>query len=185
MLRVIGGKYKHRKLEQPPLDITRSTKDSAKEGLFSSLGLNIIDSSFLDLFAGSGAIGIEAYSRGAKFVYLNDINKIAFKIIKDNVKKFEINDIAITNLDEKECLKLYSTKNIKFDYVFLDPPYKNIVNLDYLLNFSKLDLLNKNFTIIVETDYQLEDQILNYFKIKQLKYGKTLIYILKEKEKWK
>lgn len=74
MLRIVGGKYKHRLLNQPSMETTRCTKDIAREGLFNSLG-DISNSNFLDLFGGSGAVGIEAYSRGASKVYINDKDK--------------------------------------------------------------------------------------------------------------
>ena len=68
MIRIVGGKYRHRVLDQPSLEITRCSKDSVKEGLFSSLGNDVENKVFLDLFAGSGSVGIESYSRKAKKV---------------------------------------------------------------------------------------------------------------------
>ena len=79
MIKIRGGKYLHRQLKQPPLEITRSTKDVCKEGMFNSLG-NIFNYSFLDLFGGSGSIGIEAYSRGANPVYINLSGRLLFCI---------------------------------------------------------------------------------------------------------
>ena len=92
MIRIRGGKYLHRVINQPDLSITRATKDSAKEGIFSSLG-SLNGLSFLDLFSGSGQMAIEALSRGAKEVSLNDKNRDAFKIIMNNLKSLGINDI--------------------------------------------------------------------------------------------
>ena len=181
MLRVIGGKYRHRKLEQPPLEITRSTKDSAKEGLFNSLGLRINDSSFLDLFSGSGAIGIEAYSRGAKNVYLNDASSVAFKIIKSNLKSLDINDIQVTNLDYKEALNKFINRKINFDIIFLDPPYKLIIDLNFIEFLKNSGLLKGNWLIIIESDKDLDNDISLNYDVKKLKYGKSIMYIIKGK----
>ena len=98
MLRVVGGKYKRRKLDQPSLEITRPTKDMVKEAMFSSLG-DLSNKSFLDCFGGSGAIGIEAYSRGATPVTIIENSLEAFKIIKTNLKNLNINDINVIYKD--------------------------------------------------------------------------------------
>ena len=110
MLKIRGGKYLHRVIEQPDMSITRPTKDSAKEGIFNSLGL-LSGLSFLDLFSGSGQMAIEAISRGAEKVVANDINRSAYDIIQKNLKKLGINEIKTYNLDYKNCLKRLSEKN--------------------------------------------------------------------------
>lgn len=178
MIRVIGGKYRHRVLNQPDLSITRCTKDSTREGLFSSLG-DVQNKSFLDLFGGSGACGIEAYSRGSSLVYINELNKSAFTIIKDNLNSLKIDEINLLNSDYLDALKELNKKGVTFDIVFLDPPYKmhfdfSIINL---LNEYKV-LKNKNI-VILETDYKLDTNIEIGYNIKELKYGKTYVYILR------
>ena len=121
MLKIRGGKYLHRVIEQPDMSITRPTKDSAKEGIFNSLG-SLRGLSFLDLFSGSGQMGIEAISRGAEKVVANDINRSAYNIIQGNLKKLGINEIKTYNLDYKNCLKKLSENNEKFDIVVLLQP---------------------------------------------------------------
>ena len=106
MLKIRGGKYLHRVIEQPDMSITRPTKDSAKEGIFNSLG-SLRGLSFLDLFSGSGQMAIEAISRGAEKVVANDINRSAYNIIQGNLKKLGINEIKTYNLDYKNCLKKF------------------------------------------------------------------------------
>ncbi len=183
MINIRGGKFLHRKLEQPSLEITRSTKDICKEGMFNSLGREIINSSFLDLFAGSGQIGIEAYSRGAKNVVLNDKNKEPYKIIRNNLDKLGIDDILVTNYDYLECLERLKNKEYKFDIIFLDPPYKMILDLEFINKINSYNLLNENGTIVLETDYELDKKLFECFNIRRLKYGRSSIYILR-KMKW-
>ena len=174
MLRIIGGKYKRRKLNQPPLDITRPTKDIAKEGLFSSLG-DLTNKTFLDLFGGSGAIGLEAISRNAKEVYIIEKDKAAFKIIKDNAELISDPNVHLINDD---YLKAINKINKVFDIIFIDPPYKMIINKEFIDSLFNNNVADKNTIIIIERDSSL-DETISDFDIKVLKYGKSLMYILR------
>lgn len=178
MIRIVAGKYKHRVLKQPSMAITRSTKDVAKEGMFSSLG-DISNLSFLDLFSGSGAIGIEAYSRGANKVVLNDSSKEAYKIIIENLRSLNINDIKVYNYDYLLTLKKLSLEGTRFDIIFLDPPYKMIINLEFIVTILSFNILKDNSIIICETDYELDSRLLDKYNVKKLKYGRSCIYILR------
>lgn len=179
MIRVIAGKFKHRVLKQPSMSITRSTKDVCKEGLFSSLG-DISELSFLDLFSGSGAIGIEAFSRGAFPVYLNDVSKEAISIIKENLRNLKIeNEIKVFNLDYLKALKRFNELNISFDIIFLDPPYKMIIDFEFISNLLKFNVLKENGIIVAETDYPLDQKLIDLYHIKQLKYGRSSMYIIR------
>ena len=178
MIRIIGGIYRHRLIDQPSLETTRCTKDIAKEGLFNSLG-DISNKSFLDLFSGSGSIGIEAYSRGAKPVYLND--REVKRTIMRNLMALGISDIEVTCLNDKDCIKAIGQKSIKFDYVFLDPPYKFKVTNDYLENMIKLNVADMHTCFIIESDTKLDTNDFSMYNIKELKYGKSLMSILKRK----
>lgn len=180
MIKVRGGTYLHRNLKEPPAEITRPTKDMAKEGLFNSLGF-IKGKSFLDLFSGSGAIGIEAYSRGASPVYLNDANNEPFKVIKENLENLKITDVELTKLDYLKAIELYSNKNIKFDYIFLDPPYKLVVDQEFIKLFEEKAIVHKDTVIIVETDYEIDSNLLEDYSIKVLKYGRSKMNILRRK----
>ena len=151
--------------------------------MFNSLG-NIFDYSFLDLFGGSGSIGIEAYSRGANPVYINDKNKEAYKIILENLKSLSITDIKIFNLDYLNMLSLLKDRNIKFDIIFLDPPYKMEINGEFINNILSFDILEKNGIIIAETDYDLSPILIEKYNVKILKYGRSKINILRKKS-WK
>lgn len=179
MIRIVAGKYKHRMLKQPEIETTRCTKDAAREGLFSSLGESIKGKIFLDLFSGSGAVGIEAYSRGASKVYLNDKNFGPIKIIKENLKSLEINDIKLTNLDYNIALEKYKNDGIKFDFIFLDPPYKMIIDYDFVKMIVDKEILSNNPIIILETDYEIDKKISEIYQVKKLKYGRSLMFIIK------
>lgn len=180
MIKIRGGKYLHRVLKQPPLEITRSTKDVCKEGMFNSLG-NIYSCSFLDLFGGSGSIGIEAYSRGANPVFINEKNKQAFNIIKENLNSLSINEIKTFNLDYKDFLNKAKKDGLKFDMIFLDPPYKMTINDEFINEILSYDILCENAIIIAETDYELEPILFEKYQIKILKYGRSKINFLRKK----
>lgn len=180
MIRIIGGYYKHRLINQPSLETTRCTKDIAKEGLFNSLG-DISDLSFLDLFSGSGAVGIEAFSRGASHVVLNEKDKNAKRIIMSNLISLAINDIKVYGLDANDCIKELSSLNESFDIIFLDPPYKFIMNEEYVDNFYNLKIAKEYTRVILETDNELDTNSFSNYNIKVLKYGKTYMNILRRK----
>ena len=124
-MRIISGKYKGLVLEGFTIDGTRPTMDRVKESLFAMLNTNIEDSICLDLFAGSGNLGLEALSNGAKEVYFIDHNKIAIKTILKNLEKAKINHPEwVLKMDFLEALNYFHKQNKKFDIIFLDPPYK-------------------------------------------------------------
>ena len=179
-MRVISGKLKGRVINGFNIEGTRPTMDRVKESLFAMIQNHINDSIVLDLFSGSGNLGIEAISNGARLVYFNDKNKKCINIIKDNLVHFNVlENTILTNLDYKEALNYYKNNNIKFDIVFLDPPYKdNIINeiLDYLL---KNNLLNNYSLIICELtnkEIYLNDKLILY---REKKYGDKYVLIYK------
>lgn len=176
-MRVIAGKYKRSNLNTLDGDLTRPTKDMVKEALFSSIVINE-NTVFLDLFSGSGSIGIEALSRGAKDVVFNDINKDAVMIIRSNLNKFNENKM-VYNLSYKECLNQIS---IQFDYIYLDPPY-SFTNYDEIFQII-LDkkLLKDSGIIIVEVrkNVNLNNIIMNMELFKEKKYGITKLLYYKK-----
>lgn len=168
MLRVIAGK--HKRIQLLTLDSldTRPTKDMVREALFSSI--DVEDKNFLDLFSGSGAIGIEALSRGASNVVFNDINKEAVKIIKSNLNK--INEEAlILNDDYKNALKTLNGNT--FDYIYIDPPYAFEYYEDIFKLINDYNLLSDKGRIIVEVrkDVDLKSSYNNLINYKEKKYG--------------
>ena len=161
---------------------TRPTLDRVKEALFNILQNYIKNAIVLDLFAGSGALGIEALSRGAKRAYFCDINKEAIKIIKENLEK--------TRLIEKSVIYnedyIIAIKKIKepLSIVFLDPPYKLDLAVKSIKELQKNKLLTNNSIIIIETD-ELNRDIEELQKIENLeiidnrKYGRANLIFIK------
>lgn len=176
-MRVISGKYKGKSLIGFNIDGTRPTMDRVKESLFGIIQNNIKNSTVLDLFAGSGSLGIEAISNGAKTCYFVDNNIELINIIKQNTS-FINENINIFKSDYKTALEMFKNSNIKFDIIFLDPPYKmNLIN-DCLEKIYKYNLLSINGIIVCE--YESEDVYSNYFNlIKAKKYGSKNISIYK------
>lgn len=172
-MRVISGKYKGRTLQGFDIDGTRPTMDRVKESLFGLIQDKISGSYCLDLFAGSGSLGIEALSNGAEFCYFSDNNKIVIDILKKNLNN--ISNYEIINKDYEEVLSKLSSK--KFDIIFLDPPYKlNLINncIDIIL---RNNMLNENGIIVCE--YETENINCNLKIIKEKKYGSKRIRIYK------
>lgn len=174
-MRVISGKYKGKKLLGFNIDGTRPTMDRVKESLFGIIQNSIKGSIVLDLFAGSGSLGIEALSNGAKSCYFVDNNIELIKIIKNNVVGMN-DDINIIKSDYKNALKMFKNGNIKFDIIFLDPPYKlNLIN-ECLNEIIEYNLLSDNGIIVCE--YETENIENNRLKlIKYKEYGTKKIKI--------
>lgn len=172
MLRIIAGKYRSRILEQPPLSITRPTIDRAREALFNIIQNNIENSVVLDCFAGSGAFCFEAVSRGATKAIAIEKNPIAFAIIQKNLEKLNINNMEVKNMDSLNYLE--HAKNIQFDFIYLDPPYKLDVLKQCLYLIAKNQLLKKYGKIIIETNIDTTIDTPNeLIIIDERIYGKT------------
>ena len=150
-MRIVAGKAKGTKLYTLEGENTRPTLDRVKESLFNIIQNEVQDSIFLDLFSGSGAIGLEAVSRGARKAILCDKSKEACKIIKKNIEKTHaLENIELYQADFKEVLT--NRVHEKLDIVFLDPPYKTDFAIEAVKIVLEKDLLNKNAMIIIETD---------------------------------
>lgn len=172
MLRIIAGKYRSRILEQPPLSITRPTIDRAREALFNIIQNDIENSVVLDCFAGSGAFCFEAVSRGATKAIAIEKNPIAFAIIQKNLEKLNINNMEVKNMDSLNYLE--HAKNIQFDFIYLDPPYKLDVLKQCLVLIAKNQLLKKYGKIIIETNIDTTlDTPNELIIIDERIYGKT------------
>ena len=174
-MRVISGKYKGKKLLGFDIDGTRPTMDRVKESLFGIIQNNIKDSIVLDLFAGSGSLGVESLSNGAMEAYFIDNNIELINIIKNNTKGMD-EKIHIIKSDYKNALEILKNSNIKFDIIFLDPPYKlNLINscLDKIIEYN---LLNQGGIIVCEyEDEDIKNEKLTLLKDK--KYGSKNIKI--------
>ena len=185
-MRIISGKARGTKLKTLEGLDTRPTLDRVKESLFNIIQNQIYEARVLDLFAGSGALGLETLSRGAKQAVLCDSSHKAISIIKENVDKthFE-NQVKIINKDYKKALDLL--KNEKIDIIFLDPPYESGFDIDALKTIVEYDILSKDGIIILETDCekekqeQLEKLDINVYDLRN--YGRVSLFFLNRKEK--
>ena len=120
-MRIVAGKLRHRIIDMTNLDTTRETQDKVRGAIYNMIGPYFDSGKALDLFAGSGAMGIEAYSRGISHITLNDLNKDALEVCKRNCKSLGITDVLFTNMDYKDfCLN----RKEKYSLILLDPPYK-------------------------------------------------------------
>lgn len=180
-MKIICGIYKGRNLEGHNLDGTRPTMERIKESLFAIIQSNIKDSIVLDLFSGSGNLGIEALSQGAKFSYLVDANYKATSVIKNNIAKIGISSCEILTMDYKKALEYLFNKNIKLDLIFLDPPYSTNYIEQSIKLIEQYDLLNDKGLIICENDNL--DKIVyssNFKMIKDKKYGDKWVVVLQK-----
>lgn len=150
-MRVISGSARGLKLKSPEGLNTRPTADRIKESLFNIISPYIYDCSFLDLFSGSGSIGIEALSRGAKDATFVDFNKDSINILKQNISLSRLEQKStVYNLDVSNAINTLSKNNQKFDIIFLDPPYNKGLLLPTLKKIEQLDLLKDDGFIICE-----------------------------------
>lgn len=180
-MKVISGKYKGRVIEGYDIVGTRPTMDRVKESLFATIQNYVPNSLVLDLFAGSGNLGIEALSEGASYVYLVDSNFKAINTIKKNIQNIGIADCRIVNLDFKKALSHFKNEGITFDLIFLDPPYKTNYIEESLEMISKFDLLNDGGLIVCESD-SIDKIIYSscYKSVKDKKYGDKYIVMLEK-----
>jgi len=173
-MRIISGKCRGLNLDTLSGDATRPTLDRVKESVFNILGNIFYDITVLDLFAGSGALGLEALSRGARTCDFVDLSKDAVNIIKKNIDKCRMNDFAkIHNCDFEVAIKKFTDKF--FDLVFLDPPYGKDIGV---LAISKLKNVVKDSGIIVlETDSTdiVPEKIDCFERYDTRKYGRVII----------
>ena len=178
-MRVISGLYKGKIIEGFDIEGTRPTQDRVKESLFGSIQDYIEDSIVLDLFAGSGNLGIEALSNYAKECYFVDNNKEAIKVINNNLSKIGITS-NVLNKDYKDALEYFKSNNIKFDLVFLDPPYKDNY-IDYAINYLlENNLLNDKSIIVAEFENDIKTDYEELKIKKEKKYGYKKIVIFKK-----
>ena len=152
-MRVIAGSARHLKLKTIEGMGTRPTTDRIKETLFNMLSFYVEDSRFLDLFSGSGGIGIEALSRGAKQAVFVEQNKKAVACIKENLMHTHLNDKAVVmSKDVMTALRLLDDEKQTFDYIFMDPPYNHELERQVLEYLQDSCILDENTLIIIEAD---------------------------------
>ena len=178
-MRIISGTARGLKLQSLDGPETRPTLDNVKEAIFSMLFYNCRDARVLDLFAGSGALGIEALSRGAGEAVFVDANPKACRVISANLEKSRLDSKAsVFNTDAKGYLEKIAASGQGFDIIFLDPPYA-LGLLDEVLNLiKKYKLLNADGVIVCEFDNGTCVDTKDYRLLKDKRYGRVCVNIL-------
>ena len=178
MIAIIGGKYRSRQILTPD-EGTVPTKNRVREALMSAVGDILPNATVLDLFAGSGALGIEALSRGAKEAYFVDNRNLATKIIEGNLKTLKEEHGHVYTDDFHSFLKRGGLP--KFDLVFLDPPY---AEGDYYRQAVSLlqerDLLSEGAAIVMEYEGGISVDVSSFAKCKDYTYGRTKVLIARK-----
>lgn len=184
-MRVIAGEFKGRTIDTVSNQLTRPTADKVKESLFNIIGPFFNGGIVLDLFAGSGGLGIEALSRGMEQAVFIDQQTKAIQIIKKNLKQLQLENRAeVYQNDALRSLKVLGKREITFDLIFVDPPYKNDIYQQTLELIEKEALANGQ-TIIVcehESNQNLPDSVGIFTKTKSRKYGQTTLITLYQKK---
>lgn len=179
-MKVISGKYKGRNLQGFDIVGTRPTMDRVKESLFAMIQTWLNDAVVLDLFAGSGNLGIEALSQGAKYAYLVDKNRKAYRVIQNNISNLGVCDVSVYCMDYRRALNEFSDAGLTFDIIFLDPPYQTDFVAKSIIDIMDFHLLSSSGIIVAESD-KLEKIIYpsTLEIVKSKKYGDKWVAILR------
>lgn len=185
IVRIIAGKARGRKLIPPATMETRPTLDRVKESMFNIIQNYILDAVVVDVFAGTGSLGLEAASRGAKEVYLVDRSKDAFSLLKQNIENLNFEDTCYAlNKDSYEALRYLADKKKIFDVIFIDPPYCREMIPEAIKIVHDKKILSKDGIIVTKID-SIEEIYEGYEDItliKSKKYGNTTICLYKYEE---
>lgn len=188
---IIAGKYKGKKLKLPSLNSTRSSKSILKESFFNVIQYDIIDTIFIEGFAGSGSIGLEAISRGAKEVYFVEQDKLAYKILQDNCNAIEPSNCTTLLANSFEVLPNLINNQLKNKtndiIIYLDPPfdYRDGMGNIYDKTFEMVSSFdNKNISMIVfehKSELDIDLNIGKFQQYKKKKFGNSSLTYYKEK----
>lgn len=185
-MRVIAGKAKHLKLKTVEGNGTRPTTDRIKETLFNMISFQVEGCRFLDLFSGSGAIGIEALSRGAEEAVFVENNRKAAGCIRDNLIHTHLKDRAtLLQQDVMAALSHLDKRGEPFQFIFMDPPYGRYLEREVLLWLDRASLCEEDTVIIVESDLDTEFAYLDetgFFIAKEKRYKTNKHTFIKREE---
>ena len=177
-MRIVGGLYKRRLITYPDdAKHIRPTKDRIREAIFSALG-DLSDYKGLDLYSGSGAMGIEGLSRGCSFMTFVDVNKLAIEVTKKNLDSLNIKNAEVLFMEDLKAIDKFIQRKDKFDIVFLDPPYKEGKYEEILSLFIKNDLLSERAIIVIESDRDVSFACDYFSKRRDYKYGEIKVAIM-------
>ncbi len=177
-MRISAGRHGSRRLESLKGDVTRPTGDKVKEAIFSSIGPYFDGGIMLDLFGGSGGMGLEAISRGMDFAFICDKNKAAIQVIKKNVALLK--EEANTSVMQGDYHKILPClQNESFRLVYLDPPYALDVYEEIMMYLQEHQMLSQDAYVICESDAKLDlpEVVGHLHKQKEKVYGKSKIHM--------
>lgn len=173
-MRIIAGEFASRRLETKKGNSTRPTLDKVKEAVFSSLGGYFDGGNVLDLYGGSGAIGLEALSRGMDQAYFSDIDRNAVMIIQKNIRLLHVEErCRVYCASDFKMLQIMKEAGIRFDLVYLDPPYAKQKNLKVLEFLDQNDMVNKGGHVVIES---LMEENYHSDAFEHLAYHKEAVY---------
>ncbi len=177
-MRIVGGAFKGRTLFSFEGEAIRPTPDKVREAFFNIIQARIYGARFMDLFAGTGAMGIEALSRGAKYVTLNDKDRASQALIKKNLEKLKIDDgVKLTALDGVQFI---ASGQEEYDIIYIDPPYKAGLN-EIAVNCAKNSLAD-NGVIILESETEFNGQLHGLKIVDERKYGRVRLTFFEKGE---
>ena len=171
-MRVISGKYRGLVLAEFNGKDIRPTADRVKESLFNILAFKITGARVLDLFCGSGSLGIECLSRGAKFVHFNDISPASIAVLNKNLSRLRGEKYSVSTGDWAECLK---RQKEKFDIVFVDPPYADDCGIRAVEELAARKLIYSGGVAVYERDRPFSGTVDGMEVTDERKYGKTYL----------
>lgn len=152
-MRIIAGKYRSRRIETRSSNETRPTLDKVREAVFSSLGGTFQGGEFLDLYAGSGANGLESLSRGMDHAVFVDLSKDAVDVIYQNIQALGCQDSTeVYHMKDTRALTLLKEKGKKFKIIYLDPPYAKQHNTEILSLIDTNEMMTANGVVVIESD---------------------------------
>ena len=186
-MKIIGGKFKNRNFYMP--EEVRPTQNVVRKAVFDILGQDFEGKEVLDLFAGSGAMGLEALSRGAKKVVLVEKDPQCIDVLEQNMRLFDVphgtrdrGGYELLNLDSFAAIKLLHSQSQKFDFIYIDPPYRRDLGKKALKRLEAYDILHPNCVVVIEhhsKDFLPQDSdFLSLFK--QRTYGTTRVSFYKK-----
>ncbi len=184
-MRIVAGRFSSRRLDTLSGDATRPTLDKVREAVFSSLGGFFQGGAILDLYAGSGAIGLEALSRGMEQAVFVDKSKAACAVIRKNIETLQVQqETLVLPVSDMKALPILAERGMKFDLVYLDPPYRKERNAEIIAALRENDLLAHGARIVIESlkEDQYDEIICGMRKYREAVYGITKISYYREED---
>ena len=184
-MRIVAGKFKGRRLKTLKGSEVRPTADRVKESLFRIFGEQVVDANFLDLCAGTGSIGLEALSQGARSTTFIDSNYHCIRIIESNLEMCGFNrkhpHVRLIHLDARKALTRLGKRKAKFDLIYFDPPYASKIHGSCLRQIVEADILSSAGVIVVEhrriqeADWPKSLMLGELILSRQERYGDTML----------